>query len=197
MTARGRTRLTGIVVALVVVTAVVLALAKVLPGAPTQSGADGRTGVVDLAGATAGRASATAGQSSATAGQWNALVRSARLAGKDVPGDPSAQVSLTWRSRDSDYVYIARTTSWDAAARVVRHPTPSVRARAHVTVVDAATGLVVRSLSGGNHVMTIRVVDGEAGAGDAYAVTVRSTSGATLYWNSATHLGAGSLTIQG
>jgi hypothetical protein len=53
--------------------------------------------------------------------------------------------------------------------------------KANVSVVDTATGLAVAGLGGGNFTYRVDVTDGDASAGDTYAITVYSPSGALYH----------------
>ena len=110
---------------------------------------------------------------------------------------PQGQASYAWRSRENGYDYVVRSTSWSGGTLAIRRGGAAVVAKATLAVLDPATGLLVPSLSGGNHTIAVDVVDGgKSGSGDTYAVVVRTPSGATLHSVAPTLVSGGNITVQ-
>ena len=109
---------------------------------------------------------------------------------------PRGQASYSWRNRSNGFDYVVRSNSWSGGALVFDRSKVTLVAKANLTVIDPATGLVVPSLSGGNYEIKVVAVDnGNGGTTDTYAVTIKNPSGATVHAVSAVNLTGGNITV--
>ena len=109
---------------------------------------------------------------------------------------PRGQATYSWRNRSNGFDYIVRSNSWSGGSLVFDRTKVTLVAKANLTVIDPATGLVVPSLSGGNYEIKVVAVDnGNGGTTDTYAVTIKNPSGATVHAVSAVNLTGGNITV--